>query len=271
VGVAAQVLQDGVGSDDGAFGEDDPAASAHLAQQGREGAGVLEGLELSMELEFAGGVELEQPGAELGPEHMAHRVDREEPAGLFGTGPGVLGGEAAAGDQAMEVGMVHEVLAQVWRMAVRPSSAWKRLLAELEERGAGALKEQAIERGLVLEDERGARRRAGEDPVEIADGQERAPLLLEPYGGCAGAGRKGSGGRPQPWGRQWVAVTLLAAATPSSPVVRSDTGQTAQHLEVMSGQGLAVEVFGQEYFNTWATVNSGAGPEWQLMPGISGT
>src|SRR5450759_5860960 len=79
VGVASQVVQDGVGSDDGALGEDDPAASAHLAQQSREGAGVLEGLTVSMELEFAGGVELEQPGAELGPEHVAHRVDREEP------------------------------------------------------------------------------------------------------------------------------------------------------------------------------------------------
>ena len=111
VGVASQVVQDGVGSDDGALGKDHPAASAHLAQQGREGAGVLEGFTLSVELEFARGVELEQAGAELGPEHMAHRVDREEPAGLFGTGPGGLGGEAAAGDQAVEVGMVHEVLA----------------------------------------------------------------------------------------------------------------------------------------------------------------
>jgi hypothetical protein len=42
---------------------------------------------LSLELEFAGGVELEQAGAELGPEHVAHRVDREEPVGLFRTGP----------------------------------------------------------------------------------------------------------------------------------------------------------------------------------------
>ena len=60
VGVAAQVVQDGVGSDDGALGEDDPAASAHLAQQGCEGAGVLEGLSVSMELELAGGVKVER-------------------------------------------------------------------------------------------------------------------------------------------------------------------------------------------------------------------
>jgi hypothetical protein len=49
-----------------------------------------------MELEFASGVELEQPGAELALEHSGDGVHGEEPAGLFGTGPGVLGGEAAA-------------------------------------------------------------------------------------------------------------------------------------------------------------------------------
>ena len=56
----------------------------------------------------------------------------------------------------------------------------KALLAELEERGAGALKEQAIERGWILEEERAQGGGEGEDPVEIADGQEGAPLLLEP-------------------------------------------------------------------------------------------
>jgi hypothetical protein len=143
VGVASQIIQDGLRPHDGALGEDDPAASAHLAQQGREGAGVLEGLELSLELEFAGGVELEQAGAELGPEHVAHRVDGEEPAGLFGTGPGVLGGEATAGDQAMEVGMVYEVLAPGVEDGCEADLGLEALLTELEERGAGALKEQA--------------------------------------------------------------------------------------------------------------------------------
>ena len=44
------------------------------------------------------------------------------------------------------------------------------LPAELEERGAGALKEQAVERGWVLEDEWAQGGGEGEDPVEIADG-----------------------------------------------------------------------------------------------------
>ncbi len=199
-----------------------------------------------MELEFAGGVELEQPGAELGPEHVAHRVDGEEPAGLFGTGPGVLGGEAAASDQAMEVGMVHEVLAPGVEDGREAQLGLEALLAELEEGGAGALKEQAIERGLVLEEERAQGGGEGEDPVEIADGQERAPLLLEPLAAAlvlAG----GAVAVAAAVGPPMSAVTLLALPHRPAQLSGATLGQTAQHLEVVSGQELTVEVFGQEY------------------------
>ena len=246
VGVASQVVQDGVGSDDRSLGEDDPAASAHLAQQGREGAGVLEGLALSMELEFSGSMELEQAGAELALEHAGDSVHGEEPAGLFGTGPGALGGEAAASDQAVEVGMVHEVLSPGVEDGREAQLRLEALLAELEERGAGALKEQAVERGLVLEDERAQGSGEGEDPVEIADGQERAPLLLEPLAAAlvlAGGAVAVAAAVGPPMG----AVTLLALPHRPAQLSGATLGQTAQHLEVMSGQGLSVEVFGQEY------------------------
>ena len=191
--------------------------------------GVLEGLELSLELEFGGGVELEQPGAELGPEHVAHRVDREEPAGLFRTGPGALGGEAAAGDQAMEVGMVHEVLAPGVEDGREADLGLEALLTELDERGAGALKEQAVERSLVLEDERAQGGGQGEDPVEIAHGQQSAPLLLEPLAAAlvlaAGAVAVAAAVAP-PMG----AVTLLALPHRPAQLSGATLGQTAQDL-----------------------------------------
>ena len=56
-------------------------------------------------------MELEQSGAELALKHLGDGLYREEPAGLFGSSPGVLRGESAPGDQAMQMGMVHEVLA----------------------------------------------------------------------------------------------------------------------------------------------------------------
>jgi len=76
--------------------------------------------------------------------------------------------------------MVHEVLAPGVEDGREAQLRLEALLAELEERGAGALKEQAIERGLVLEEERAQGGGESEDPVEIADGQQSAPLLLEP-------------------------------------------------------------------------------------------
>jgi len=50
--------------------------------------------------------------------------------------------------------MVHEVLAPGVEDGREAQLGLEALLAELEECGAGALKEQAVERGLVLEDER---------------------------------------------------------------------------------------------------------------------
>jgi len=76
--------------------------------------------------------------------------------------------------------MVHEVLAPSVEDGGQAQLGLEAFLAKLQERGAGALKELAVERGLVLEDERTQGGGQSEDPVEIADGQERAPLLLEP-------------------------------------------------------------------------------------------
>ena len=133
-----------------------------------------------MELEFCGGVELEQSGAELGFEHLADRVDREEPAGLLRSGPGVLRGEPAAGDQAMEVGMVHEVLAPGMEDGGNAQLGAKALLAKLQKSGAGAVQEQSVERGWILQSQRTQFGRQGEDPMEIAHGQQRAALMLQP-------------------------------------------------------------------------------------------
>ena len=108
--VASQVIQDVVRSDDRAFGENDPATRPELAQERGEAGGALEVLQLPEELKLSGCVELEECGAEFALEHFGEGADGEEPAGLFGSGPEVLSGEAAAGDQAMEMGMA-------WAMA----------------------------------------------------------------------------------------------------------------------------------------------------------
>ena len=142
--------------------------------------------------------------------------------------------------------MVHEVLAPGVEDGGEAQLGLEALLAELEERGAGTLKEQAVERGWVLEEERAQGGGEGEDPVEIADGQQGAPLLLEPLAAAlvlAGRAMAVATAVRPPMG----AATLLALPHRPAQLSGATLGQTAQHLEVVSGQRMTVEVFGQEY------------------------
>ena len=68
-------------------------------------------------------------------------------ARLFGPGPGVLGCQTATGNQAMQMGMVHQVLAPGVENGGEAQLGLEPLLADLQERGAGAVEEQLIEAG----------------------------------------------------------------------------------------------------------------------------
>src|SRR6267154_828381 len=242
VSVASQIIQDVVGSDDRAFGKNDPTMGAELAQQRGESSGVLERQQVCVELKFAGGMELEQRGAELALEHFGHRLHGEEPACLFGAGPGILGGKSAAGDQAMQVRMIHQVLAPGVKDGAQAQFGLKAFLAELQERGAGALKEQLVEGSRVLQNQQAQGRRQSEDPMEIAHGQERTALALEPLPAAlmltSGAMPVATAMRP-PVG----VAALLALPNRPAQFARATPGQTAQHLELMSRHRMTVEVF----------------------------
>src|SRR5260221_6289342 len=248
VSVASQIIQDVVGSDDGAFGKNDPGAGGDLAQKCGESSGVLERQQVCVELKFAGGMELEQRGAELAREHFGHRLHWEEPACLFGSGPGILGGKSAAGDQTMQMGMIHQILAPGVKDGGEAQLGLKAYLAELQERGAGALKEQLVEGGQVLQNQRAQGRRQSEDPMEIAHGQKRTALALEPRPAALMLASRAmpvaTAMRP-PVGM----AALLALPNRPAQFAGATPGQTAQHLEVRSRHRMTVKVFGQEYLD----------------------
>ena len=149
-----------------------------MAQEGCELGGGLQRLALAVEPELSGGVELEQSGAELALKHLGDGLHREEPAGLFGSGPGVLRGESAPGDQAMQMGMVHEVLAPGMEDGRDAQLSSEPLVAELEQGRAGTVQEEAVNLRWVLQSQRSQRRRQSEHPVKVAYRQERATLAL---------------------------------------------------------------------------------------------
>ncbi len=66
------------------------------------------------------------------------------------------------------------------------------------------------------------------------------------------------------------AVTLLALPHRPAQLSGATLGQTAQHLEVVSGQGLAVEVFGQEYLEDLGDRQLRRGAGGAAHAGISG-
>ena len=131
-----------------------------------------------MELEFSSGMQLEQSGAELALEHFGDGLDRKEPASLFRAGPSVLRGESAAGDQAMQMRMVHEVLAPGVEDGREAQLSSETLLAELDQGRAGTVQEQAVKLRWVLQSQRSQCRRQSEDPVKVADWQEGHTLTL---------------------------------------------------------------------------------------------
>ena len=246
VSVTPEIIQHVVRSHDRAFGEDYPALSLEFAQELGKGSALAKRLKLAVELEFCGGVELEQSAAELALEHLGNRPHREQPASLLGPGPGILNSESATGDQAMEVGMVHEVLAPGMEDGGEAQLGAEMFLAKLQESGAGTLEEQPVERGGVLQSQRAQFCRKGEDPMEIAHGQQRAALMLQPLKAAlmlAGWAVAIAAAVGPPVG----AVAVLASPDRPAQLNGSTPGQTTQDFKLVSWDAMAGEVFGQEY------------------------
>jgi len=245
VSVATQVIQDVLGTCHRALGKDHPALSLELAKQLSEGGGLAERLEVTLEAELAGGVKLEQTGAELGAEDPTDGVKGKEPASLVGSGPGVLSGQATASDQAVEVRMVHEVLAPGMKDGDEAQLGVEALLSEVEERRAGGVEEQAVEGLRVLQRQGAKPSREGEDPVEITDGQQGLALAFQPLAAVwvlaartmAIAATVGS-----PMG----AVTVLALPDRPAQLCGATPAEPTQHFEVGRGHRAGLEVLGQE-------------------------
>ena len=141
-------------------------------------------------------MEGEPPPVEGGPEQReefaaedaAEDADREEESRAAGDPSRGVGGDAAAGDDAMDVGMMLEVLApgvedgQEADLGPEVLGIGGDLLQGL----GGGPEEQAVDDAGVLQGDRAERRREGEDEVEVLDGQEFGLAGLHPVGGGGG-------------------------------------------------------------------------------------
>jgi len=111
MGVAGEIAQHMMGSAEGWLGIDDPVLTEQGTQEGAENFLILQGLENSAELELALLKSSLQSGYELtAKDPTQHSYGKEE--GIAGMDPlGVIGGQTAGWDEAVDVGMMQQVLA----------------------------------------------------------------------------------------------------------------------------------------------------------------
>ena len=108
--VASEVFDDLFGAAKGWFGINDPFGLTYWSQVLLERLGITEQLELTMKFQFSFGVSALQGLQKEAAEQTRQNTDTEEEVGPAGD-PLVIRRQAAAGDDAVQVGMEQKVLA----------------------------------------------------------------------------------------------------------------------------------------------------------------
>jgi len=151
VGISAEVLKDPFGATEGWFAIDDPLFVVEVFSEGFEVFGIFERTEvvgkdknIFFELIFE---KIQELASEQGRDHP----DRDEKPFAAGDPSASVGGESAPGDNTMDVGMVHEVLAPSMENTDHsyrcPEMFW--VLCEFRECLGGRAKKQIVQDPLV--------------------------------------------------------------------------------------------------------------------------
>ncbi len=110
VGIAAEILQDVIGSAEGWFGVDDPIFAEQRTQPGSEELGMGEGCEFSGKGQLTVLEGRLQAGDELATKHAPQYGDGKEEAWVGSNPAGVIAGESAGGNDTVDMGMKLEFL-----------------------------------------------------------------------------------------------------------------------------------------------------------------
>ncbi len=136
--------------------------------------------ELTVETQSPLVVEFLKAIAELGPEHQGEGCDREEITRRDPSPALAVAGEAAAGDDAVQMIVRAQALAPGVQHGGDANLSAEALVAKGQQRGAGRGEEQVVERPAVLGDEGIEGMGQGKDDVEIGRRQQIGLLLLLP-------------------------------------------------------------------------------------------
>jgi hypothetical protein len=110
VGIAAEILQDVLGSTEGWFGIDDPVFAEERTQPGSEELGMGERREFSGQVQLATLEGGSQSSDELATKHAPQYSDGKEEAWVRANPARVIAGKPAGGDDTVDMGMKLELL-----------------------------------------------------------------------------------------------------------------------------------------------------------------
>ena len=182
VGIAAEILQDVLGSAEGWFGVDDPIFAEERTQPGSEELGMGERCEFSGQVQLTAFEGRLQAGDELATKHAPQYSDGKEEAWVGSNPAGVIAGESAGGNDTVDMGMKLEFLVPGMEHAEEADlgSEMGGIARDFQQSfGAGA-KQQTIDEFPVLESQRSQLRRQGEDDVDVGRGQQFTTTRRDP-------------------------------------------------------------------------------------------
>ena len=105
VGIAAEILQDVLGSAEGWFGVDDPIFAEERTQPSREELGMGERCEFSGQVQLTALEGRLEAGDELATEDAPQYSDGKEEAWVGSNPAAVIPGESASGNDTVDMGM----------------------------------------------------------------------------------------------------------------------------------------------------------------------
>ncbi len=123
-----------------------------------------------------------EPGHELAPEEPAQHPNRQEEPGAAGLPGASVGGQAARGDHAVHMGMVHEGLAPGVqdREEPEPCAEMLRVGGDLLERPGRSLEQEVVDDLGVLQRQRRQALRHRENHVRVGHRQHVSLARCEP-------------------------------------------------------------------------------------------
>jgi hypothetical protein len=141
VSVASQIVEDMFCPGERRLGVDDPVLTEELMEETAEAIGLSEADERAVELELVLVKDLLEPGGELAAEDAAEYADGQEETWRGGDPAGAILSQAASMNDAVDVGMMLEVLAPAMEYAEQTNvgSEMLRISRDFEHgRGTGA-------------------------------------------------------------------------------------------------------------------------------------